>query len=68
MSAWVRWNAPDLAVSDAAGCGRGAIAKKPRLLVLYQQLFFGGTRTDLMNELIEAYPGEVAFGNDLVVY
>lgn len=48
----------------------GEIAKKakPRLLVLYHQLFFGGSEEELLSQVRQVYSGKVVSGRDLDVY
>jgi ribonuclease BN (tRNA processing enzyme) len=41
---------------------------KPRLLVLYHQLFWGATEDELLAEIRQNYNGEVVSGNDLDVF
>lgn len=41
---------------------------KPKLLVLYHQLFWGATDEELVNEVKQFYDGEVVSGRDLDVY
>lgn len=42
-----------------------ATRAKPKLLVLYHQLFWGATEQELLTEIRENYDGEVISGNDL---
>ncbi len=42
-----------------------ATRAKPKLLVLYHQLFWGATEEELLAEIREHYDGEVVSGNDL---
>ena len=41
---------------------------RPGLLILYHQLFFGSTETELLREIQERYEGNVVSGKDLEVY
>jgi ribonuclease Z len=41
---------------------------KPKLIVLYHILFWGGTEEDLLNEITAKYDGKVIVGRDLDVY
>ncbi|UCG01519.1 MAG: MBL fold metallo-hydrolase [Candidatus Heimdallarchaeota archaeon] len=41
---------------------------KPKLLILYHQLFMGRKEMDLLNEVREVYSGEVISGKDLDVF
>jgi ribonuclease BN (tRNA processing enzyme) len=41
---------------------------KPRLLVLYHQLFWGVSEEDLLKEVRESYGGNVVSGRDLDIY
>jgi ribonuclease BN (tRNA processing enzyme) len=41
---------------------------RPRLLILYHQLFWGASEGDLLAEIRETYDGPVACGRDLEVY
>jgi ribonuclease BN (tRNA processing enzyme) len=45
-----------------------AIKAKPKLLVLYHQLFWGTTEADLVSEVQSRYSGRVVSGRDLDVY
>jgi ribonuclease BN (tRNA processing enzyme) len=48
-----------------------ATKAKPKLLVLYHQMFFGGekdTEEGLLKEMHESYPGKVVSAHDLDVY
>lgn len=45
-----------------------ATKAKPRLLVLYHQLFWGTSEEDLLNEIRRGYAGKVVSGRDLDVY
>lgn len=45
-----------------------AAQARPRLLVLYHQLFHGVTEAELLREIREQYTGEVVSGHDLDVY
>ena len=42
-----------------------AARAKPKLLILYHQLFWGATEDELLAEIREHYDGEVVSGNDL---
>ena len=48
----------------------GEIAQKikPRLLILYHQLFWGKTEEELIDEIREKYEGEIISGKDLDVF
>ena len=41
---------------------------KPRLVVLYHTLYWGGTDQDILNEIAEIYSGKVVVGNDLDIF
>ena len=41
---------------------------KPRLLILYHQLFWGVSEEDLLKEIRESYSGNVVSGRDLDIY
>ncbi|MCP5103971.1 MAG: MBL fold metallo-hydrolase [bacterium] len=41
---------------------------KPKLVVLYHTLYWGGTAKDLLNEVAEKYSGKVVVGSDLAVF
>ncbi len=41
---------------------------KPKLLVLYHTLFWGGTEEEILAEIADVYSGEVLIGKDLAVY
>lgn len=45
-----------------------ATRAKPKLLVLYHQLFWGATEDELLAEIRKHYDGEVVSGNDLDVF
>ena len=45
-----------------------ATKAKPRLLILYHQLFWGTTEDELLNEIRQGYQGKVVSGRDLDVY
>ncbi len=45
-----------------------ATIAKPKLLVLYHQLFWGATSADLIREIRRNYKGKVVSGNDLDVF
>ena len=47
---------------------RIANAAKPKLLVLYHQLFWGATDEDLVREVRRGYAGAVISGRDLDVF
>jgi len=38
---------------------------KPKLLILYHVLFWGGTQEDILDEIAQGYDGEVVIGTDL---
>ncbi len=65
-AAWQRYHADShtstLELADIASRAR------PKLLVLYHQLFWGATPEDLINEIKTLYDGEVVSGNDLDVF
>lgn len=48
--------------------GQIAVQVKPRLLVLYHQLFWGTAEAELVAEVKRHYDGEVVSGKDLEVY
>jgi ribonuclease BN (tRNA processing enzyme) len=41
---------------------------KPKLLILYHQLFWGSSEDELLAEIRERYDGQVVSGEDLGVY
>jgi ribonuclease BN (tRNA processing enzyme) len=41
---------------------------KPKLLVLYHQLFWGSSEADLLKEIEQGYQGKVVSGRDLDIY
>ena len=41
---------------------------KPKLLILYHQLYWGTTEEELLNEIRQLYDGEVVSAKDLEVY
>jgi ribonuclease BN (tRNA processing enzyme) len=45
-----------------------ATRAKPKLLILYHQLFWGSTEEELLEEVRSRYDGEVVSGHDLDVY
>ncbi len=45
-----------------------AAQARPKLLVMYHQLFFGCSEKQIMDEVSSRYKGKTAFGNDLEVY
>ena len=45
-----------------------AAKAKPKLIVLYHILFWGGTDDDLLKEMTEKYKGKVSVGKDLDIY
>lgn len=45
-----------------------ATKARPRLLVLYHQLFWGTSEEDLLKEVQTYYPGKVVSGRDLDIY
>lgn len=63
---WQRYHAH--AHTSASALGALAARARPRLLVLYHQLLWGTTPAELVAEVRTAYPGAVAFGNDLDVF
>jgi ribonuclease BN (tRNA processing enzyme) len=48
--------------------GRIAARARPKLLVLYHQLFFGSTDEEILREVRERFSGRVVSGKDLEVY
>ncbi len=48
--------------------GRIAAEAQPGLLILYHQLLWGSTPTELVEEVRQLYDGEIVYGNDLEVY
>lgn len=50
-----------------SGIQLGEIAKQvqPKLLVLYHQLLFGGSRKQILDEIKSVYDGPVVYGSDL---
>jgi ribonuclease BN (tRNA processing enzyme) len=47
---------------------RLALKAKPKLLILYHQLFWGTTEEELLSEIRQIYKGKVVSGKDLDVY
>ena len=45
-----------------------ALKAKPKLLILYHQLFWGATEEELLSEIRQIYKGKVVSGKDLDVY
>jgi ribonuclease BN (tRNA processing enzyme) len=45
-----------------------ATKAKPKLLILYHQLFMGVSEVDLLQEIKDNYNGEVMSGKDLQIY
>ncbi|MFN7944363.1 MAG: MBL fold metallo-hydrolase [Blastocatellia bacterium] len=45
-----------------------AMKAKPKLLVLYHQLFWGTSEDEMLNEIRQGYSGKVVSGKDLDVY
>jgi ribonuclease BN (tRNA processing enzyme) len=45
-----------------------AVKAKPKLLVLYHQLFWGSSEEDLLKEIQQDYKGKVVSGRDLDIY
>lgn len=45
-----------------------ATKAKPKLLVLYHQLFWGTSEDEMLNEIRQSYSGKVVSGKDLDVY
>jgi ribonuclease BN (tRNA processing enzyme) len=45
-----------------------ATRARPRLLLLYHQLYWGATDEDLLREIRSGYPGQVLSARDLGVY
>ena len=54
--------------TSAVELGRIAARARPKLLVLYHQLFFGSTEEEILREVREGFPGRVVSGKDLEVY
>jgi len=56
--------------SHTSGVELGEIAARarPKLLVLYHQLMWGATETELMAEIRQSFDGPVVFAGDLDVY
>lgn len=54
--------------TSAQELGEIARKAKPRLLVLYHQLFFGLTEENLLEQVRQGYSGKVVSGRDLDVY
>ena len=56
--------------SHTSGVELGEIASRaqPKLLVLYHQLLWGATETQLLAEIRQSFDGPVVFANDLDVY
>jgi len=54
--------------TSAVELGRIAARARPKLLVLYHQLFFGSTDEEILREVREGFPGRVVSGKDLEVY
>jgi len=63
---WQRYHADaHTSTEDLAALATRA---RPRLLVLYHQLYWGATDEDLVREVKRGYTGEVVSGRDLDVY
>ena len=41
---------------------------KPDLLILYHQLFWGGSEEEILAEVKKKYTGKVVSGNDLQIF
>jgi ribonuclease BN (tRNA processing enzyme) len=54
--------------TSAVALGRIAARARPKLLVLYHQLFFGSTDEEILREVREGFAGRVVSGKDLEVY
>jgi len=63
---WQRYHAT--AHTSARALAALATRARPRLLVLYHQLFWGTTPDDLVREVRAGYDGAVVSGNDLDVF
>ncbi len=63
---WQRYHAQ--AHTSTIELAKIATQAKPKLLVLYHQLFWGATDEDIVNEVKRGYAGPVQSGRDLEVY
>ncbi len=63
---WQRYHAD--AHTSARELAAIAARARPALLVLYHQLFWGTSETDLVREVSEHYAGRVVSGRDLGIY
>ena len=54
--------------TSAHELGKVAAQARPKLLVLYHQLFWGVSEADLLAEVRSQYDGEVISGRDLDVF
>jgi ribonuclease BN (tRNA processing enzyme) len=54
--------------TSAVGLGRLAARARPRLLVLYHQVFLGSTDEEILREVRGGFSGRVVSGKDLEVY
>lgn len=64
--AWQRYHAD--AHTSAAELGALATRARPKLLVLYHQLYWGAADEDLLAEVRKTYAGAVVSGKDLGIY
>jgi ribonuclease BN (tRNA processing enzyme) len=63
---WQRYHL--VAHTSASALAALATRARPRLLVLYHQLFWGTTPADLVREIRAGYTGAVVSGNDLDIF
>ena len=63
---WQRYHAD--AHTSTADLAAIATRARPKLLVLYHQLYWGATDEDLVREVKRGYPGEVVSARDLQAY
>ena len=54
--------------TSAVELGRIAARARPKLLVLYHQVFMGSTDEEILREVREGFSGRVVSGKDLEVY
>ncbi len=64
--AWQRYHAD--AHTSTTELAALATRARPKLLVLYHQLFWGASDEDLLREIRRGYPGDVVSAHDLAVY